>query len=143
MPETLAKVMRIQAGDVQVCLAPPTACAGCTGLCAAGLFSRFSAGGRVWKLPVPAGVSLRAGDVVSVYYDAHALAWSLLVACGLPMTGLLIGALAGFFMRWPVPDLAGALGMAGGLLAGTLAARAAVRHGGLESRIRILAGDGV
>ncbi len=86
---------------------------------------------------MPEGTSLQAGDRVSVVYEANSIAQLLLMASGLPMAGLLIGALAGFSLSPAHADLAGALGMAGGLLLGVLAARAVVRHGRFNSRIRI------
>ena len=138
MQEAEARVVRVSLQQVELCISPLGVCAGCTGLCATGLFSRFSsAGRRLWKLPMPEDVSLQAGDRVSLRYDASSIAQPLLVAAGLPMAGLLIGALAGFSLLPAQADLAGALGMTAGLLTGVLAARAVVRRSRFDSRVRI------
>lgn len=108
--------------EADIAVATKLACARCRAGrgCGAGL-PGVGGGERVLRVAVPRGVELTAGDPVTLRISGPALLAAAAIAYGLPLAGLLLGALLGHLL---VPGDAGAvLAALAGLLAGAGFAR--------------------
>lgn len=125
-PEATGRVMAlIEAGgslEAEVSVETGAACARCREGrgCGAALFGRESRR-RVVRVEVPPGVKLAAGDTVRLSISGTALLTAAAVTYGLPLSGLLFGALSGHLLA--AGDVGALLGALAGLVAGAWFAR--------------------
>jgi sigma-E factor negative regulatory protein RseC len=93
-----------------------SACNSCSARAGCGQHS-FSKLGKPVRLWVPTGDHFRVGEQVTIQLPSGSLAISALCLYGLPLIGLIIGAVIGYQGgSEPQSLLAGALGLVGGLL---------------------------
>ncbi len=131
--------------EADIAVPPGLACARCRDGrgCGAGLLGS-STGDRVIRVRVPAGMQLAAGDPVTLHMHGPALLAAAGIAYGLPLAGLLLGALLGHLFI--AGELAASLTALAGLIVGAWfarrrAARFCWQHGA-AGLLRLEAGPG-
>ncbi len=125
-PEVTGRVLALIPGDgtleADIDVQSRGACARCREGrgCGAGVLGG-DAGTRVLRVNVPPGIELAAGDPVTLSMSGPALLAAAAIAYGLPLAGLLSGALLGHWLT--SGDLNAVLAALAGLLAGAWLAR--------------------
>lgn len=122
-----ARVLRVEAGIAWVSCESQAGCARCAAGqgCGGGIFSKLLRG-RLEELPVPTDLALAPGDFVLIGLAQSAVQNASLLLYGLPLAGVILGALGGWLLG--ASDPATFLGLAAGFAAGLLLARRGARR---------------
>lgn len=123
MSQEIVRVAEVAEGGVWVEAVQQSACSGCNARSGCGQHS-LSKLGRPMRLWVDGGAGLQAGQEVVLSMPSGGLAMSALMLYGLPLLGLIGGALAGQLYS----DSAAAVAALAGLAAGFAGARTLARR---------------
>jgi sigma-E factor negative regulatory protein RseC len=131
--EETGNVIAKSGNDIWVQVIRKSTCAGCSARhgCGQGALARLS-DGRANQVLVRNEGGARTGDQVVIGIDEALLLRASLLVYGLPLTALLLGALAGNAL-WPTSDAPAIVGAVAGLLSGFAVVR---RHGKKSCHIK-------